>query len=250
MVASDNGRKPIVPPMADVPREIARGITEAAVELIPGGGVITKILRVATPPKSQTERERWQQAISGRTNQNADRLDEHERLLNPTTTLTGMAAQLAVALARACPDGLGHKKFDLDGLCGLFPEVDRAAIEDATADLEILGLAQRERFIGGYWFIRLTPVFYVQLDHQIMGWDSTADAIAVAGLLLEEDVSGAASDLHNKTGWEKRRFNPAFRIVLGMFPEGRISQEISARLSFPLCASPSRGPSRIETFCY
>lgn len=225
MVSDDTG-KPIVPPMADVPREIARGITEAAVELVPGGSFVTNILRVAIPPKSEKDREKWQEAISVRTNQNTGRLDEHERLLNPTATLTGTAAELAVALAKACPDGLGHEQFDLDALCRLLPEVDQQAIEDATADVEVLGLVERERSLGKHWFIRLTPAFYMQLDHQIMGWDITADAVTVARLLLEKNASGVASDLHRLTGWEKRRFNPAFRIVLGRFPEGRVSQQL------------------------
>jgi hypothetical protein len=223
---SNEEPKPIVAPVADKKRESVRAVEEATAELVPGGSFVTNILQVALPPESEKDREKWQKAISERTNKNTDRLDEHERLLNPTMTLMGTAAQLAVGLAKACPDGLGHEQFDLDALCKLLPEVDRQEIEDATADLEGLGLVQRERSIGKYWSIRLTPAFYAQLDRPIMGWDSTADAVVVARLLLEKDASGAASDLHKQTSWGKRRFNPAFRIVLGMFPEGRISQEI------------------------
>lgn len=66
----------------------------------------------------------------------------------------------------------------------------------------------------------------MQLDRQILGWDTIADAVLIARLLLEKDSSGVASELHKKTGWEQRRFNPTFRIVLGIFPEGRISQQL------------------------
>lgn len=223
---SNEERKPIVPPAGDKRREIARGVAEAVVELAPGGSFVTQILHVTVPPKSEKGREEWQKAISERTNQNTGRLDEHDRLLKPTATLTGTAAQLAVALAKACPNGLGYERFDLDALCRLLPELDRQAIEDATADLEILSLVERERYLGAYWSIRLTSAFYVQLDHQIMGWDTTADAVIVARLLLEKDASGTASDLHRQTGWEKRRFNPAFGSVLRTLPPGRISQQI------------------------
>jgi hypothetical protein len=215
-----------VSPVADKKREIALAVAKAAVELFPGGGFITNVLQVTIPPKSEMNREAWQEAISQRTNQNTDRLDKHERLINPTTTLTGTAAQLSEALAKACPDGLRYEEFNLDALCGLLSEADRQDIEDATADLEALGLVEREHFIGKYWHIRLTPDFYLQLDHQIMGWDNKADAVTAARLLLEKDASGAASDLHRRTGWEKRRFNPAFRIVMRRFPPGRISREL------------------------
>jgi hypothetical protein len=180
---TDQEQRPIVPPVADKKREIARGVAEATVELIPGASIVTKILQVVVPPKGQTGSEAWQKAISERTNQNTGRLDEHERLLKPTTTLSDTAAQLAVALASACPDGLGHEEFDLDALCSLLPEMDRPDIEDATADLEVLGLVERERFLGKHWTIRLTSAFCLQLDGQIMGWDTTADAVTVARIL-------------------------------------------------------------------
>ena len=224
---TDQEQKPIVPPVADKKREIARGIAEATVEMIPGvGSFATKILQVVVPTKVETDRAVWQEAVSERTNQNTSRLEQHERLINPTTTLTGTTAQLAAALARACPDGLGREEFGLDALCRLLPEIDRHDIEDAMADLEVLGLFERERFLGKRWMVRLTPAFYLQLDDQILGWNPTADAVTVARLLLERDASGVASDLHNKTDWERRRFNPAFRIVVDLFPEGRISKEL------------------------
>jgi hypothetical protein len=102
---NDPEAKPIIPPNPDKKREIGRGVAEAAAELIPGGSLVTKILQVAVPTKSETAREAWQRQISKRTNENTDRLDKYEHLMNPTTTLTGTAAQLAVALAKACPDG-------------------------------------------------------------------------------------------------------------------------------------------------
>ncbi len=82
---SDQEQKPIVPPVADKKREIARGAAEATVELIPGvGSFVTKILQVVVPPKVETDREAWQAVISERTNQNTGRLDEHDCLINPT----------------------------------------------------------------------------------------------------------------------------------------------------------------------
>jgi hypothetical protein len=236
---TDQEQKPIVPPVADKKREIARGVAEATVELIPGASVVTKILQVVVPPKGQTNSEAWQKAISERTIRIPAAWTITSACSTRPRTLSNTAAQLAVALAKACPDGLGHEEFDLDALCSLLPELDRPDIEDATADLEVLGLVERERFLGKHWTIRLAAAFYLQLDGQIMGWDTTSDAVTVARLLLERDASGAASDLHRQTGWEKRRFNPAFRVVLDRFPESRIFSAAAARLPLGSCARPS-----------
>jgi len=54
-----------------------------------------------------------------------------------------------------------------------------------------------------------------------MGWDTDADSIEIARLMLAEDT-GHAPELHERTGWTKRRFNPAFRLLLPMFPDGRV----------------------------
>jgi hypothetical protein len=187
---NDPEAKPIIPPNPDKKREIGRGVAEAAAELIPGWKSGHEDFAGRGSSKSETARETWQREISNRTNENTDRLDKHEHLMNPTTTLTGAAAQLAVALAKACPDGLGREEFDVDGLCKLLPGADRQDVEDATADLEALGLIERESFLGRHWVIRLTPAFYVRLDHQIMGWDTTTDAVTIARFLLERDASG------------------------------------------------------------
>jgi hypothetical protein len=142
--------------MENEKRQIVRAVAEAIAGLIPGGGFVTNILQVTHPPKSNKHRQEWQGAVSERTNENTGRLDQHDRLLKPTTTLTGTAAQLAVALAKACPDGPGRENFDLDALCRLLPEADRQDIEDAVFDIEALGLVDLERFLGKRWLIRLT----------------------------------------------------------------------------------------------
>ena len=58
-----------------------------------------------------------------------------------------------------------------------------------------------------------------------MGWDTASDAVEIARLMLAEDT-GDAPTLHEKTGWCRRRFNPAFRLLLPLFPDGRIRKVI------------------------
>ena len=102
--------------------------------------------------------------------------------------------------------------------------------------------------LGKHWRTRLTPAFYPQLDHQIMGWTTAADAVTVARLLLEKDASGVTSDLHRRTGWEKRRFNPAFGMVLERLPECRISHEFQPDYPSPYVLVLSEDRAALKRF--
>ena len=58
-----------------------------------------------------------------------------------------------------------------------------------------------------------------------MGWSTQTDAIQIARLITDL-WTGDASKLHAETGWSKRRFNPAFKLLISIFPPGRISMEL------------------------
>ena len=219
-MADPENRTPIQAPEDSPRREVGRSIAESVVELVPGGGVVTGLLRVAAPPKAEKLHEEWQHDISERSNEHDAQLRRHEDMLAPTETIDGLAAQLISRLVQECPDGLAEKSYDLDTLATLFPEAREQAIRDAASDLDVLGLLNVRALIGG-WSVALSDDSYQQIDWQVMGWDTRADAVEIAGLMLSEDT-GDAPDLHDKTGWAMRRFYPAFRFLLPVFPEGRI----------------------------
>ncbi|NTF51012.1 hypothetical protein [Rhizobium rhizogenes] len=104
-------------------------------------------------------------------------------------------------------------------LCAFFPEDSPSSVEGADFDLKTLGPLRSRDWIGG-WSVALEEDAYAELDGQMMGWDTNADAIAIARFMLSENT-GHAPDLHTKTGWPLRRFNPAFRCLLPIFPDGR-----------------------------
>lgn len=217
-------RSPIVPPAGKPLREAVRSAAEATVELIPGAAIVTGLLRTTHPPASAKETELWQEAISDRTNEHTARLDTHEALLEPTETITGLPAVLIARLVQECPDGMARRYYDLDALCALLPDADRTALNDAAFDLKALNLLKSRHYFGG-WQVALAEGAYAQIDPQVMEWDTQADAIEIARLMIAED-SGHAPELHEKLGWSKRRFNPAFRLLLPLFPEGRVSKEM------------------------
>jgi hypothetical protein len=114
---------PIKPPAKDHPDDRARVPLEAALSLIPGMSALLKLIAEWFPTQAQKSRGKWEGAITTRTNEHAERLDEHDQALNPTTQLTGVAVQLAVALARAPGDGMaGRGRMPAD-LYALLPDV-------------------------------------------------------------------------------------------------------------------------------
>lgn len=129
-----------------------------------------------------------------------------------------------VRIARDCPDGLGNMHYNLDELCALFPAEERQAVEDAAFDLKTLGLLKSRNWIGG-WSLSMAHGTYEQVDAQVMDWDTKADAVDIARLMVGGN-SGHAPDLIAKAGWPKRRFNPAFRLLLALFPDGQVRRVI------------------------
>jgi hypothetical protein len=145
---------------------------------------------------------------------------------SPKTTLVGVAVNLAVALAKAPGNGMRDKARSLDDLITLLPDENPQAIQDAVFDLQSLGLVEIIRTIGKHWWLHLTQMFYEQVDHQVMGWNTHDDARTLAKLLREDEARAATSKLHEISGWDKRRFNPAFRALLNHIPDERVSKEI------------------------
>jgi hypothetical protein len=117
----------------------------------------------------------------------------------------------------------------LADLCALLPDVERKDVEQAAFDLNSHGLVKIDRAMGkDNWWLRLTQRFYEQLDHQVMGWGSSTaeDARILAKLLLEDEAREWTPTLHAASGWDARRFNPAFRALLRLIPDERVSGEI------------------------
>jgi hypothetical protein len=228
---TNDPKKPIDAPRPDAKRELTRAVAEAIAQTNPLTGGLARIYQTTHPSKSEQDRQAWREAISTRTNENSAQLDQHEEILRPTEELTGVTAHLIDALARACPDGMARKAFAFAEIGALLPDAGPQELEDAGYELETLGLV--ELLPGeGPWRLRLKPVFYTQFDHQVMGWNTEGDAAEIARLIVE-DENGNAARLHAKTGWSKRRFNPAFRRVLELFPEGRISATLQPDYASP-----------------
>lgn len=133
-----------------------------------------------------------------------------------------MEDELLEMMLRDCPDGLRTNRYNLEELSQKFPDESEKAIEDAAHDLENSGLADIVR-PGQGWHIRLNESSYAQGDARFMGWNPYEDAKTLATTMLKENT-GVSADLIKSLGWEKRRFNPALRVVMNAVPDGIVSK--------------------------
>ena len=140
--------------------------------------------------------------------------------------LSELAQKLGRYMAERCTDGLpGHFG---DDLLAAFPEDDRKSLGAALAELEAEGLVTVSRLIGPHLpRVRTTVDLFVACDAAITGHDPVEDSVALARLLVADpELGGRASDLEAAAGWERRRFNPAFALVIPNIAEGRVRQVI------------------------
>lgn len=129
-------------------------------------------------------------------------------------------------MAENCADGLpGH--FD-DDLATAFSDEDRKSISLALAELEAEGLVTLSRVLGPRLpRVRTTVELFIACDAAITGRDPVEDSIVIARMLIDNPkLGGNTRNLDQELGWERRRFNPAFALVVPNVAEGRVRKSI------------------------
>ncbi|MFD0847949.1 hypothetical protein [Sphingosinicella xenopeptidilytica] len=136
--------------------------------------------------------------------------------------LSDLAQLLGRHMAEHCVDGLS-RHFG-DELLEAFPLEDRKSVSLALAELEAYGLVTLSRVVGPALPRVLTTVeLFIASDVAITGHDPVEDSVALARLLLERpDLGRNTGDLEEVSGWKRRRFNPAFALLIPSVPDGRV----------------------------
>ena len=140
--------------------------------------------------------------------------------------LSPLAQKMGRHMAEHCVDGLpGH--FD-DDLLIAFPDEDRTSISLALAELEAEGLVTLSRVLGPHLpRVRTTVELFIACDAAITGQDPVEDSVVIARLLIDKPkLGGNTRNLDQELGWERRRFNPAFALVIPNVAEGRVRRSI------------------------
>ena len=145
--------------------------------------------------------------------------------------LSELAQTLGRHMAERCTDGLPHH-FD-DDLLTAFPEEGSKGLAIALAELEAEGLVTLMHVTGPQLpRVRSTVELFIACDAGITGHDPVEDSVSLAKMLIDQpDLGGRASDLEAATGWKRRRFNPAFALVIPNIGEGRVRRVIQDKYS-------------------
>lgn len=140
--------------------------------------------------------------------------------------LSELAHGLGRYMAEHCRDGLpGHFAEDL---LDAFPEETRNTLGVALAELEAEGFVTLSHVLGPHLPRVCTTVeLFVACDAAITGHDPIEDSVTLAQMLLDKpDLGARARDLEIASTWERRRFNPAFTLVIPNIAEGRVRSVI------------------------
>ena len=140
--------------------------------------------------------------------------------------LSELAQRLGMHMARSCKNGLrGH--FD-DDLLDDFSGETKKSIGMALAELEGDGLVTLSHVLGPHLpRVRTTWRLFVACDPAITGHDPVEDSVVLARLLIEKpDLGGHAKRLEDVAGWSRRRFNPAFALLVPHIADGRTRKPI------------------------
>jgi hypothetical protein len=216
---NENDPRAIKPPQKFPVGMAARNIIDPAVEAIPFAGIATAAGRAAFPPAEEKDRDRWASEVTGRVN-------EHDKVLRPTVTISGTTAALAEWMVSTSTDGLREPHVDIEVAAkALGAGHTLSAVEEAAEELEGFGLVELSRYMGGA-ILRPRWTLFAALDPHVKGWDVEEDARALAVLALQMGDGFSAHDMEQRSGLERRRYNPALSRLLTMFDPGLVSQEL------------------------
>jgi hypothetical protein len=101
---------------------------------------------------------------------------------------------------------------------------------------------------GGLPHFRPSLDLYLTFDGPAFGRDPIADTVAVAEFALAGPDSVIAEKVFEQTGWDERRFNPAFEHVASQIPDGRVSKSYGTRFIVPFFHMLAEDRVRLKRF--
>lgn len=150
--------------------------------------------------------------------------DDPQNLMSLDLQLSLFARKVGLWVAEHCSDGRCNY-VNLEEFKIAFAEKSENELEEAIAELETDGFVQMSRTMGaGIPRFRPTLDLYLTFDGPAFGRDPIADTVTVAELALAGSDGVNAENIFSQTGWDIRRFNPAFEHVASQIPDGRVSR--------------------------
>ena len=159
--------------------------------------------------------------------------DDPQNLMSLDLQLSFLARRIGVWVAEHCVDGR-RNYVDLEKFQVAFAEQAEDELEEAIAELETDGYVLTSRGMGrGVSNFRPTLDLYLTFDAPAFGRDPITDTVTVAELVLAGSDNANAENIFLQTGWDIRRFNPAFEYVASYIPDGRVSRSYGTQFGVP-----------------
>jgi len=156
----------------------------------------------------------------------AEPKDDGSASANPAAASLGLS-ELAFRNCGWLADHSGRGLTDpIDGSAMLpyFEGVPIQDLQDAIAELEIDGYVTTRSFAEELPHIIYGIDLFANFDPLTRGTDPTVDAAALGRIALELGEWIGVRDLHGRTDWNLRRFNPALTILVSHVDDRRVSQ--------------------------
>ena len=212
----------IEPPKQSRHREAPRAIFEALAQSNPVTAGLARLFSYTHPSAMECDVASWREQVS-------DSLNRLEEMLTPRLRVGETGLELARWMVTTSDSGL-KERVGFEKLLLAFPEMDRKALEEACFELEHLDFVSVSSAIGrAVRSIRPTYRLFWTFDPIWTATDPTADAVAVAQLMIEDDDMGWIPRLDEHLGWPRRRLNPAVAMLLEIVATQRTSKEIQHR---------------------
>jgi len=159
--------------------------------------------------------------------------DDPKNLMALNLQLSLLARKVALWTAERCPDGWRDPVDPLE-LRQAFKDHSEAELEEALAELETDGFAEKSRKLGsGLPHFRPSLDLYLTFDGPAFGRDPIADTVTVAELVLAGSDSADAEAILMQTGWDVRRLNPVFEYIASQIPDGRVMHSSGTKFTVP-----------------
>ncbi len=208
-------------PIQNPKRSVLRAVLEAAAQFTPVTAALTRIYQTTHPSRFERDLSEWRGDMTTASNDHGERIATLEAAYRPELLLSDDAQAMAGWLVKTSPQGL-EDPVEFEAVQAAFPDTTSRDLQDAAAELKMVGLARVSGALGHPVRI-IVPTYdlFALFDPVVMDTSPQDDAVALARAALELD-SGHVPDLQTKTGWPRRRLNPALALLLTLVDPGRV----------------------------
>jgi hypothetical protein len=220
--------------MIEAPKEnkrkaAVRVIAEALAQATPITAGLAHLYRFTHPSEMERAIETWRAEVAAAVNDLEARVRVIEAHIASRLTIGESALALALWLTKEA-DPWPPKLVMWETIAEAFPEIGKAELEEACAELAYHGLVKTSATMGHpIPYVQACPDLYWAFDPIVMGTDPTADARELASRVLVEPSLAVVAKLDEAMGWPKRRLDPAVARLIPFVGPNRISRTMQAR---------------------